>query len=125
MKIEKKSIKQLKDQCWKLCSEYIRKREDKCFTCLSTESNCQAGHFIHGHTKLTFFEPDNIHRQCRRCNLYLSGNEVEYTLRMIKKYGLERVEELHKLSKNGKVHTRQDIIKWIKYYQDKIKELSL
>jgi len=125
MKLERKSIKQLKDQCWKLCSEYIRKREDRCFTCDSTENNCQAGHWKHGHTKLTFFEPDNIHRQCRRCNLYLSGNEVEYTLRMIKRYGWDRVEELDKLSKNGKVHTRQDIIKWIKYYQDKIKELSL
>ena len=122
----KKSIKSLKAKAWKLCSEYTRKKEERCFTCntLVKFEESDAGHFIHGHNKLTFFEPDNLHKQCKRCNLYLSGNGIIYSLRMIDQYGRNRVDELLKLSKNGKVHTRKDILYWIKYYEDAIDKLN-
>lgn len=126
MKDQKKSTKSLKSKAWKLCSEYIRKREKKCFTCdiVVDYKESDAGHFIHGHNKLTFFEPDNIHKQCKRCNLYLSGNEAIYTLRMIDKYGRKRIDELFKISRNGKVHTREIIMKWIEFYTERLEALK-
>lgn len=127
MKDSKKSIKSLKLKAWKLCSEYIRRRDGgRCYTCGASMGwkNCDSGHFIHGHNKLTFFEPDNIHAQCKRCNLWLHGNESIYTLRMLDQYGRERVDELFKISRNGKVHTRKDILYWIEFYETKLDELK-
>lgn len=66
----------------------------KCFTCDAVwpYKEIQAGHFIHG-DNMDFIE-ENIHPQCVRCNKYLSGNGIEYTVRMIKLYGQEFTEQL-------------------------------
>ena len=122
MKNEQMSIKQLKAKCWELCRKYNVAKEPCCFTCGSINEP-QAGHFIHGHTKATFFEPDNIHRQCKRCNLFLSGNLRIYTLKMIDKYGREFVDKLDRTSKMEHVHSRQEVIIWIAFYKDKLKQL--
>lgn len=37
------------------------------------------------------FEPLNIHRQCLRCNRNLSGNAVEYRIRLVLRIGAERL----------------------------------
>ena len=124
MRLEKKSIKQLKNQCWKLCSEFIRRRDKGiCYTCGKTKEwkEMEAGHWKHGHTKATYFEPDNIHCQCYRCNRMLSGNLVVYTMKLGKELGQKKIEEIDKLSKKEHVHNRKEVIKWIKYY---IKELQ-
>ena len=132
MKLEKKSTKSLKSKAWTLCSEFIRRREadsdgyTRCYTCNVKKhwKEMQAGHFIHGHTKATFFMPTNIHVQCPRCNTYLSGNLAVYTLRMINEHGKEFVEELMKLSKKEHVHNRKEIIAWINKYTDKLKDTN-
>ena len=84
----------------------------------------QAGHFLHGHTKATFFEPDNIHPQCPRCNTYLSGNGVQYTLNMIRDKGQAFVDKLVQCSKLEHVHSRKEVIVWIAYYKNALKELK-
>ncbi len=90
-KQSKNRIPTLRRKAWKLFSKYIRERDKNiCFTCGGYAN--QAGHFVHKDS-LDYNEM-NIHAQCTRCNLYLSGNQIEYTLRMIDKYGRDRVEEL-------------------------------
>ena len=59
-----------------------------------------AGHFIHG---LNFVE-DNQHLQCKQCNKWKHGDQTNYTLFMLDKYGRERIEELKTLRK--KIHKR-------------------
>jgi len=90
-KRSKNRLPTLKRKAWSLFSKYIRERDGNvCFTC--GEYGNQAGHFIHRDS--LDFEEKNIHAQCTRCNLNLSGNLAEYTLRMIDKYGREEVDEL-------------------------------
>ncbi|MEJ2820693.1 recombination protein NinG, partial [Streptococcus pneumoniae] len=43
------------------------------------------------HLKFNVF---NVHSACTRCNRQLSGNAVEYRIRLIDRIGLERVERL-------------------------------
>ncbi|EMS8795793.1 recombination protein NinG [Enterobacter ludwigii] len=40
------------------------------------------------------FNVFNVHSACTRCNRQLSGNAVEYRIRLIERIGLERVERL-------------------------------
>lgn len=40
------------------------------------------------------FNVFNVHSACTRCNRQLSGNAVEFRIRLIKRIGLERVERL-------------------------------
>lgn len=43
------------------------------------------------HLKFNVF---NVHSACTRCNRQLSGNAVEYRIRLVNRIGLERVERL-------------------------------
>jgi len=102
-KVTKKALKsekkRLQARCWKLMSEWVRRRDASfsgmviCFTCDKPlhwkEAN--AGHFQHG--KLDFDER-NIHCQCVKCNMFLSGKLDSYTMRLIGLHGVEWVEQL-------------------------------
>src|SRR5271169_3613728 len=96
----KKSINALKKECWMWMSRYIRLRDNfTCFTCgkvmLDNPQSAQAGHYIpqsKGNT-LRFYER-NVHCQCINCNMYQSGNLVQYALRLEEKYGEGILQEL-------------------------------
>lgn len=119
-----RKISALKKQAWRVFSEWIRRREaDKdgylsCITCGTKVhwKDSNASHFLHGHSKPTFFEPRNVHGSCIRCNLYLSGNLIEYTRFMIDRYGLAVVDELRALSKQIYKPSRQDLEAIIEKY---------
>jgi hypothetical protein len=84
-----------KKKAWTEFSKWIRARDKKCVTCGSTE-NLQAGHFIKASQCYNYFNFDeqNVHAQCTKCNVFLDGNYIEYTLFMQREYGLEVVDEL-------------------------------
>ena len=87
--------KRLKKKIDKVFSEYIR-RESKgiCYTCdkrYDWKKEMDAGHFIHN--KLDF-DLMNRKGQCKRCNQHLHGNLGIYAEKLIKEYGLERIEEM-------------------------------
>ncbi|HDX8712826.1 TPA: recombination protein NinG [Klebsiella michiganensis] len=87
-------------------NRYIRIRDDgkPCVSCgnpLIGKSNYLTGSAIDAshyrsrgaasHLKFNVF---NVHSACTRCNRQLSGNAVEYRIRLIDRIGLERVERL-------------------------------
>ncbi len=83
-------------------NEYVRLRDAHlpCISCdsmpndhdLITGSRWDAGHYRSvGACPELRFEPLNIHRQCVRCNRNLSGNAVEYRLRLLVRIGAEKV----------------------------------
>jgi len=121
--MKKKTNAQLKRKLWPIFSKYIRLRDKNiCFTCgkYVGEGLYQAGHFIpRGAGGLAlYFNEDNVHGQCSFCNLTLQGNVYEYGKRL----GEEKVRELYKLrSQITKNYPFEDRIK---YYQEKIKELT-
>lgn len=90
---------------------YIRKRDSvndyeiggRCIDCgeIAHGQNFQAGHWIPdaaGGATLRY-HPYNMHGQAGGCNMKHQQERVKinYTFRMIKKYGMKRVEELRQL----------------------------
>jgi hypothetical protein len=83
-------------------NEYVRLRDAHlpCISCDSTPSDhdlitgsrWDAGHYRSvGACPELRFEPLNIHRQCVKCNRNLSGNAVEYRIRLVKRIGADKV----------------------------------
>ena len=121
---KRKGSPELKRKAWQAFSAYIRKRDNYvCFTCLNqlTKETSNAGHFIHGITKPTYFLEDNVHCQCVKCNLWLNGNLVNYTINMISKYGIDRVKELQS-QKDLKIWKRSELETIINNYKNKQKD---
>ncbi|WP_223535709.1 recombination protein NinG [Pseudomonas sp. GL-B-16] len=86
-------------------NEFVRLRDAHlpCISCdsmpsdhdLITGSRWDAGHYRSvGACPELRFEPLNIHRQCVKCNRNLSGNAVEYRIRLVKRIGADKVDWL-------------------------------
>lgn len=119
--------KYLLELAQKTCNTYIRIRDGKyCISCRASGDGrvYQAGHFKSqgGNSSLRFDEL-NIHSQCVRCNMHLSGNLVPYREALIAKIGLAEVERLE-TTKNTKLWTVDELKDIIKHYKQKIKELK-
>ena len=87
---------------------YVRLRDAHlpCISCdstpndndLMTGSRWDAGHYRSvGACPELRFELLNIHRQCVKCNRNLSGNAVEYRIRLVQRIGEEKVSWLEGL----------------------------
>lgn len=133
-RIKKKSttpLAQIKSELMELTKKFIKLRDGPtCWTCGEkglVGKNFHGGHFIPDSTGGVILRYDefNIHPQCLRCNHFLSGNQAEYYIRMVKEYGQEFVDEMFR-----KKH--QDTTKWgmqdyrdkIEYYKEKIAKLN-
>ena len=119
---QKTERKRLHNKLWKLFSLFIRTRDvGRCFTCgiVKPIGEMNAGHYHDSsisNPELNF-HPRNVHCQCVRCNHHLSGNKIEYSRNLVKKYGPEILDELYVLK--GKV------IKWsLQDYEVRIDELK-
>lgn len=133
--VRRKAIKQfndsdvaaLKRKAQKVCNEYIRLRDAKepCISCLYVGSGRQwhAGHYRpQGGNSLLRYDERNIHKQCSICNNHKSGNLVAYRENLIKKIGLETVEELESMN-TVKKWSKDELQAIIYQYKFKIKEL--
>lgn len=128
-------LKKAKDKAWAAFSRFIRARDciastedvesGQCITCkeMIPFKKAQAGHFIGGRSGGVLFDEEIVHLQCYRCNVALKGNYVEYTLEMIKRHGIEKVEEL-KLRKHLSIKYKVfDYERIRKEYDDKYEAL--
>ncbi|WP_447892289.1 recombination protein NinG [Pseudomonas marginalis] len=112
IKVRKEKLKSRADhlrEAQAAVNEYVRLRDAHlpCISCdstpndndLMTGSRWDAGHYRSvGACPELRFEPLNIHRQCVKCNRNLSGNAVEYRIRLVQRIGAEKVvwlEGLH------------------------------
>ncbi|KAA8563224.1 hypothetical protein FX985_03292 [Pseudomonas extremaustralis] len=111
IKIRKEKLKSRADhlrEAQAAVNEYVRLRDAHlpCISCdstpndndLMTGSRWDAGHYRSvGACPELRFEPMNIHRQCVKCNRNLSGNAVEYRIRLVQRIGAEKVAWLEGL----------------------------
>jgi len=113
------------------CHEYIRAR-DKGKNCISCQQpynpDHQAGHYFKSELFSTIkFNEDNIHGQCKGCNLMKEGNESQYRVNLPNRIGKERFEALNHLASNEKKVShkweREDLKQIRAYYKSKLKEL--
>ena len=90
-------------------------------------SDINASHFIPGDKRHwgTKFHEKNIHASCVPCNAWMEGNRVPYLKALIKLYGAGIENELNLINAlNPKKPDAFWLREKIKYYQEKIKELS-
>ncbi|PUB36589.1 NinG protein [Pseudomonas sp. GV105] len=105
IKVRKEKLKTRADhlrEAQAAVNEYVRLRDAHlpCISCdstpndndLMTGSRWDAGHYRSvGACPELRFEPLNIHRQCVKCNRNLSGNAVEYRIRLVLRIGADIV----------------------------------
>jgi hypothetical protein len=122
-----KTLREYLKEAEKECNEYIRIR-DKALPCISCgryhNGQWHAGHYrsVGAASQLRFNE-DNIHKQCAPCNNHKSGNTIEYRINLVKKIGVDRVENLER--NNTIVKYTIDDAKRIKQeYKEKRKSLQ-
>ena len=123
-----KTKKDVKKDVERVVNEYIRERDKDqgCISCGVT--TCypyfHAGHFVAvGANESIRFEPDNIHKQCAKCNTHGGGMYGPYRINLIKKIGLDRVEWLegpHPVKK----YTKEDLLVMKLHYKQKLKDLK-
>lgn len=107
----------LKRKAWDIFSKWVRERDKICITC-GSKGNLEAGHFWHA---VLDFDEMNINAQCKKCNHFMSGNLAVYSNYLIRKYGLEKFQDLekrHYLALRGEYRTDTD-------YQDIINKYKL
>jgi len=82
------------------------------------------GHFISRKWIATKIMEESINPSCKRCNGFLHGNLVPFTLYMIEFYGKDFVEELQIKKNEIKKYTRDEIAEITKDFKERIKELE-
>ena len=133
---KKLTIAKLKKKLQIHFNKYIRLRdclehsgnlyEGICISCdaLLPFEKLQAGHFIPSTYLAVRFDEDNVNSQCVGCNMYKSGNLIEYRPRLVDKITKERVENLEYKRHDNVKFTRQDYEDLIELYKFKINEIQ-
>jgi len=122
-----KTISKLKKELDKWFSLYIRLREAneygmvQCFTCgivRGYKDGMQNGHFqSRKHLATRFSEDGNCEVQCLKCNIFDSGQQYLFSLRLDEKYGEGRAEELEQLARTTLKISRVEYEEQITYYK--------
>tara|TARA_R110000782_G_scaffold71059_1_gene142641 strand:- start:92 stop:508 length:417 start_codon:yes stop_codon:yes gene_type:complete len=131
----KKTISKLKKDLDKWFSLYIRLREAneygycQCFTCGKVghykTGGMQNGHFqSRKHLATRFSEDGNCEVQCIKCNIFDSGQQYLFSLRLDEKYGEGRAEELEQLARTTLKISRVEYEEKISYYKKLVENLK-
>lgn len=129
MKENIKTLSQYEADAKKSFQKFIRLR-DKDFNCISCGGNekdlWDGGHFKKAEIYSgVIFNEMNCHKQCRKCNRYLNGNELMYREGLIKRYGEDFVRLIESLANDTRQHkfTKEQLIAKKLQYDIKIKEM--
>jgi hypothetical protein len=107
-------------------NEWVRLRDatQPCISCGTYQGEWHAGHYRSvGSEPALRLEPDNCHRQCARCNVYMNGNLAAYRVNLIEKIGLERVEWLES-SHEPKKYPIAEILEMKAFYRAEVRRLK-
>jgi len=129
----KKTISKLKKELDKWFSLYIRLRSAneygmvQCFTCgvvRGYKDGMQNGHFQSRKHMATRFDEENCQVQCIKCNIFDSGQQYLFSLRLDEKYGEGRAEELEYLARTTLKISRAEYEDYISYYKNIVENLK-
>ena len=102
-----------------------RDRDLPCISCGRHHSGSyHAGHYRSvGAAPHLRFNEQNVHKQCAPCNLYKSGNAIEYRIGLVQRIGQESVETIETDSTIRK-WTIQDAKDIKAHYKQKLKDIK-
>jgi len=106
-------------------NRYIRTRDGSiCISC-GQHGPMDAGHYFATSVSAYLrYSEENVNSQCRKCNRFMHGNLGEYALGLIKKYGPDILEKLHKEKQIICQRTQKEYQEIIETYQKKLEELN-
>lgn len=125
-----KTLSEYESEAKKSFQHFIRSRDKElaCISCGEFEKELvDGGHYFKAELfSGLIFNEKNCHKQCRKCNRYLSGNEIAYRMGLVARYGLKYVEDLESISDSKRVYkyTKEELIAKKLQYDIKIKELK-
>lgn len=125
-----KTLSQYEAEAKKSFQKYVRLR-DKDLPCISCNETVKdlwdGGHYFKAEIfSGLIFNEKNCHKQCRKCNRFLGGNEIQYRKGLLNRFGLEYVEQLESIADKNRVYkyTKDELIEIKNKYDGKIKELE-
>ena len=125
--MRKQTLKAAKAKCWKVFTEYIRRRDGGvCISCGKKDDwkNLDCGHYIPKTAGLSiYFLETNNHAQCTGCNRFRHGNLPAYALALRQKYGEGILEELDAKRRQIKKYTVAEYQELTKHYSELLKTL--
>lgn len=131
-KRKKKTIAKLVDEASVLLQKIVRLKaaDDNgycvCFTCgvVKHWKDMDGGHFISRTWLATKLLEENLAVQCKKCNGYLRGNMIQFTLNIIELRGRKFVDELEILKHQSRKYYRDEIMDIISEYKVRLRELE-
>jgi len=123
-----KTLGQYEQDAKKSFQKWIRMRDEKqsCISCGVKETDLfDGGHYFKAELfSGLIFDERNCHKQCRKCNRFLNGNELQYRSGLISRYGIEFVNQLESESNEKRNHkfTKNELIAKKLQYDIKIKQ---
>lgn len=126
-----KTLGQFEADAKKSFQKWVRMRDSHmpCVSCGVAETELfDGGHYFKAELfSGLIFDERNCHKQCRKCNRFLNGNELQYRVGLIARYGIEFVSNLEKdsITKREYKFTREELIAKKMQYDIKIKEFKL
>lgn len=125
-----KTLSQYEADAKKSFQHWVRLR-DKDLPCISCgefhKDLWDGGHYFKAELfSGLIFDERNVHKQCRRCNRFQGGNEIQYRLGLVERFGLEFVDqlELDSIKLRNYKYTKKELIAKKLKYDIKIKELK-
>lgn len=128
-KLEGKSIQKLIQEARIPFQKWIRYRDANlgCIACGTTDAEIyDAGHFYKAEIYSgLIFDEMNVHKECRRCNTYLHGNEGNYRNGLLYRFGQDFLDELDKkaITLRNYKWTKCEISAIKETYQRRMREL--
>lgn len=122
-----KTLNQYENDAKKYFQKFVRLRDKglPCISCGSNTKDVDGGHFKKAEIYSgLIFDERNCHSQCRKCNRFLGGNEGEYRIGLVVRYGEEyvkKIEEDSVILRNYK-YTKQELIEIKNKYKQLIKD---
>jgi hypothetical protein len=128
---KKPSLSSLKKKCWKVFSEWIRRKDadeggtDRCYTCgkLAHWKELHAGHAIPGRHNAVLFDTDIVKPQCPPCNIWGGGQYHIFATKLIKENSMEWWEAKLEGARRTVKYTHADMEEMTNFYKEKISSL--
>lgn len=121
----------LKKKLVRIFNLYIRLRDTyangvvKCISCgkFYVFEAVDCGHFVNCSVGSLQFNEQNCNAQCRACNRFQEGNNIEYTQGIIKKYGIDVIDKLRIIKQTHSHFKAFDYEIMIKHYASEVLKL--
>ena len=97
-----------------------------CISCGSVKKwrEGDAGHFISRGKMSTRYDEQNVHFQCKKCNIFRNGEQYLYSLALDRKYGEGTAERIYLESNKTKKTSIGELRRMIKHYTRQIDEIT-